>query len=65
MGRISQLLERIEARIDRPADQSVLMHPDRTGSERMLDNDEPDQASAAAATVRRNRNRTRRRWLGR
>jgi len=65
MSRFSQLLDWIEARIDRPADQSVLRDPDRTGSERMLDTDDPDQARAAAATVRRTRSSTRRRWLGR
>jgi hypothetical protein len=65
MDRLPQLLDWIEGRIDRPADQSVLRYPDRTGSERMLDTDDPDQARAAAATVRRTRSRTRHRWLGR
>lgn len=65
MGWLSRLVDRIDARVDRPADQSVLTHTDRDGSERMLDDGTAQQESAAGATVRRNRNRTRERWLGR
>ena len=61
MGRLMRLLERIEAKIDKPADQSVLSNP-RGGSERMIESSTPDEA---AASVRRNRSRTRHRWLGR
>jgi predicted NAD-dependent protein-ADP-ribosyltransferase YbiA (DUF1768 family) len=61
MGRIASLVDRVAARLDRPADQSVLTNTDRDGSERIIDSSTP---SEAAATVRRNRNRIRRRWLG-
>ncbi len=65
MGWLGRLIDRIDARIDRPADQSVLTHSDRDGSERMLDAPTSQQESASGATVRRNRDRMRERWLGR
>jgi hypothetical protein len=55
------MLERVEAKLDKPADQSVLTNP-RGSSERMVESDTPDQA---AADVRRKRANSRRRWLGR
>jgi hypothetical protein len=65
VGWLGRLIDRIDARLDRPADQSVLLHRDRDGSERMLEADTPEQASAPGATVRRNRNRSRHRWMRR
>jgi hypothetical protein len=65
MGWLTRLVDRIDARIDRPADQSVLTHSDSDGSERMLDSSNGQQESAAGKTVRRNRSRRRERWLGR
>jgi hypothetical protein len=67
MGWLARLIDRIDERVDRPADQSVLTHPDDDGSERMLDAGDDDRGSASAATVNRNRNRrrARQRWLGR
>jgi hypothetical protein len=62
MSWLTRLVDRIDARVDRPADQSVLTHSDRDGSERMIDSSTPEQAGA---TVRDNRSRSRRRWLGR
>ena len=64
MGRLTRLIDRIDARLDKPADQSVLTNP-TGGSERMLESDDPEQRSAAAASVRGNRSRMRHRWLGR
>jgi hypothetical protein len=61
MGRLTRLLERIEAKVDKPADQSVLTDP-RGGSERMIESSTPEQAGES---VRRNRTRMRRRWIGR
>jgi hypothetical protein len=63
MGRILDLFARLGRRIDRPADQSVLTHTDRDGSERMIEADDEQKASSAAGTVRRTRDRRRRRWL--
>jgi len=62
VGWLGRLVDRIDAKVDRPADQSVLTHSDRDGSERMVDSSTPEQAGA---TVRRNRSRARERWLGR
>ena len=62
MGWLARLTDRIDARLDRPADQSVLAHSDRAGSERMIDAETPEQASEAARTVRHTRDRSRRRW---
>jgi hypothetical protein len=64
VGWLARLVDRIDARLDKPADQSVLTNP-TGGSERMLESDDPEQRSAAAASVRSNRNRARHRWLGR
>jgi hypothetical protein len=65
VGWLGRLIDRIDARLNRPADQSVLLHPDRDGSERMLEAETTEQKSAAAARVRRNRDRSRHRWLQR
>lgn len=59
MGFFSWLLERI----DRPADQSVLLGDRRRGSETMITADSPEEDEAAAAGVRRDRARRRWRWL--
>lgn len=59
MGFFSWLLERM----DRPADQSVLLGDRRRGSETMITADSPEQAEAAAAGVRQDRARRRRRWF--
>jgi hypothetical protein len=64
MGWLARLVDRIDAKLDKPADQSVLTNP-TGGSERMLESDDPEQQSAAAASVRSNRHRARHRWLGR
>jgi hypothetical protein len=48
-------------RIDKPADQSVLLDPNR-GSEAMIGADSPEEAEAIAAGVRRDRARRRWRW---
>jgi hypothetical protein len=63
MGWFADLIDRIDAKLDKPADQSVLDNPGG-GSERMLETEDPDQAVAAARSVRANRSRMRRRWLG-
>jgi hypothetical protein len=63
MGRLARLVDWIDSKVDRPADQSVLSGERNPGSETMLTTDDPDQASAAAGTVRRTRDRRRRRWL--
>lgn len=67
MGWLARLVDRIDAKVDRPADQSVLTHSDRDGSERMIDDADADAhaQAAAGATVRRNRTRARQRWIGR
>lgn len=65
MGWLSRLVDRIDARIDRPADQSVLTHTDRDGSERMLEADDAQKASEAAASVRRRRTARMMRWRNR
>ena len=63
MGWLGRLIDRIDARLDKPADQSLLDNP-RGGSERMIEADDPDQAASAAKDVRRARSSTRHRWLG-
>ena len=63
MGWLTRLVDRIDAKLDKPADQSLLTNP-TGGSERMLETDDPEQQKAAAASVRSNRHRMRRRWLG-
>jgi hypothetical protein len=65
MGWLTRLIDRVDAKLDRPADQSVLYHADNDGSERMLEASTPEQESAAGATVRRNRARRRSRLLRR
>jgi hypothetical protein len=62
MGRLTRLVDWIDSRVDRPADQSVLSGERNPGSESMLATDDPEQAQAAAGTVRRTRDRRRRRW---
>jgi hypothetical protein len=64
MGRLARLIDRIDAKLDRPADQSVLLHDDKDGSERMLEAPTPAEGSAAGSTVRKIRSRRRHRWLG-
>jgi len=61
MSWLTRLLDRIETKLDKPADQSVLDNP-RGGSERMIESDTPQQA---AQDVRRQRRSSRQRWLGR
>jgi hypothetical protein len=61
MGWLTRLVDRIDAKVDKPADQSVLSNP-RGGSERMIESSTPEQAGES---VRRNRSRARHRWLGR
>jgi hypothetical protein len=61
MSWLTRLIDRIDAKVDKPADQSVLRNP-RGGSERMIESENP---SDAAADVRRSRSRARQRWLGR
>jgi hypothetical protein len=60
---MTRLIDRIDARIDKPADQTVLTNP-RGGSERMIEAADSDQAASAAKDVRRNRASSRHRWLG-
>ena len=63
MSWLTRLVDRIDAKLDKPADQSVLTNPGG-GSERMLETDDPDQQAAAARSVRSSRSRMRNRWLG-
>ena len=63
MGWLARLVDRIDAKLDKPADQSVLTDPGG-GSERMLESDDPEQQLAVARSVRGNRSRMRQRWLG-
>jgi hypothetical protein len=51
MGFFSRLLERM----DKPADQSVLLGDRKRGSETMITAGSPEQEEAAAAGVRRDR----------
>jgi hypothetical protein len=60
MGFFSWLLERM----DRPADQSVLLGDRNRGSETMITAGSPEQAEAAAEGFRRDRARRRWRWIG-
>ena len=59
MGLGSWLVDRLK-RLDRPADPSLLRPGG--GSERMLEADSAEDASAVARDVRRERDRRRRRW---
>jgi hypothetical protein len=61
MSRLTRLIDWIDAKVDRPADQTVLTNP-RGGSERMIESEDPEQAGQ---TVRARRASTRQRWLGR
>jgi hypothetical protein len=61
VGWLTDLIDRIDAKLDKPADQSLLDNPGG-GSERMLESDDPEQRQAAARSVRSNR--MRQRWLG-
>jgi hypothetical protein len=62
MGFMSRLVDRIDAKLDRPADQSVLTGDRNPGSEAMIEAESADQAVEAGKTVRRVRNRRRWRW---
>ena len=61
MGWLTDLIDRIDTKLDKPADQSVLDNPGG-GSERMLESDDPEQQRAAARSARSSR--MRQRWLG-
>ena len=63
MSWLTDLIDRIDAKLDKPADQSVL-HDPGGGSERMLESDDPEQQKAAARSARTSRSRMRHRWLG-
>jgi hypothetical protein len=59
---IGRLIDWIDRRVDKPADQTVLTDP-RGGSERMIKADDPEVAKAAADNVQRDRTRRRiRHW---
>ena len=58
MGFLSRLIDRIDAKVDRPADQSLLDGDRNPGSEKMISSDTPTET---AETVRRDRDRRRRR----
>jgi hypothetical protein len=60
MGLFSWLL----TRMDKPADQSVLLGDRNRGSETMITASSPEEAGAAAAGVRKDRARRRWRWFG-
>jgi hypothetical protein len=62
MGRLARLVDRIDRRVDRPADQTVLSNP-RGGSERIIEAQKGASGQAAAANVRQARDRSRRRWI--
>jgi hypothetical protein len=62
MGAWARFVDWVDAKIDRPADQSVLSGDRNPGSESMLSADSAEQAKAAGAGVRRSRNRRRWRW---
>ena len=64
MGFFSRLIDRIDSKIDKPADQSVLDGRRNPGSETMLGQDSADGGSGAARRVRRDRSRRRHRWGG-
>ena len=61
MSRLTRIIDWIDAKVDRPADQTVLTNP-RGGSERMIQSENPEQAGQ---NVRARRTSTRNRWLGR
>lgn len=61
MSWLTRLIDRIDAKVDKPADQTVLTNP-RGGSERMIESDNPQEAGQ---DVRRSRASSRHRWLGR
>ena len=61
MSRLTRIIDWIDAKVDRPADQTVLTNP-RGGSERMIESENPEQAGQ---NVRARRASTRNRWLGR
>ncbi len=63
MSWLTRLIGRIDARLDKPADQTVLTDP-RAGSERMIQAEDADQAASAAQDVRRGRASSRHRDLG-
>jgi hypothetical protein len=63
MGWLARLVDRIDARVDRPADQSLLDNPGG-GSERMIESSTPQEAGRNVRNAR-NRRSTRERWLGR
>lgn len=54
---------RMLARMDKPADQSVLLGDRNRGSETMITAGSPEQEKAAAAGVRRDRSRRFWRWF--
>jgi hypothetical protein len=58
MGFFSWLMKRM----DKPADQSVLLGDRNRGSEAMIGQDSPEAEEAVAAGVRRDRARRRWRW---
>jgi hypothetical protein len=59
------LVDRIDAKVDRPADQSRLDGDRNPGSESMLEADSPEAAKNAARNARRSRDRRRWQWLSR
>ena len=59
MGFLGRLIDRIDAKVDRPADQSLLDADRNPGSEKMISSDTPTET---AETVRRDRRRRRHRW---
>ena len=63
MGWLTRLVDRIDAKIDQPADQTVLDDPGG-GSERIIGSATPEET---ARSVRNSRTRRsmRERWLGR
>ena len=61
-GVLEQLVDRIDAKLDRPADQSLLDADRNPGSESMLRAGSGEGASDAAQRVRRSRDRRRWRW---
>ena len=67
MGWLTRLVDRIDAKIDKPADQTVLDDPGG-GSERIIGSDTPEETARSvrnSRTRRSTRRSTRERWLGR
>jgi hypothetical protein len=63
MGFWTRLVDRIDAKVDRPANQSVLNEGARNPcSQAMIEAESPDDAKNAARNVRRSRSRRRWRW---